>query len=65
MMESPCLEQSAGTTVQSEQLAPSLPSTVKKEEQYGWDLIMRSKSFLKKYPGQEMQLHRMSHPPHI
>lgn len=46
-------------------LAPLLPSEVKKEEQFGRDLIMRRKSFLKKYPGQEMQLHRMSHWPNI
>lgn len=60
-----CLQQGVGSVVPSEQLAPLLPSVEKKEEQYEWDLIMRSKSFFKKYPGQEIQLHRMIHRPHI
>lgn len=47
-MDSLCLQQSAGSMVTSEQLAPLLPSVVRKEEQYEWDLIMRSKSFFKK-----------------
>lgn len=47
-MKSLHLGQSTGTTEPSEPLAPSLPSTVEKKEQYRQDLIMRSKSSFKK-----------------